>query len=70
MAVTRLYVIKVRVQEYRRNFYHEQQSARTVPKENNLVCYLEVNSPIIKDIQQQQQQQQKDSKEEYSFLYN
>jgi hypothetical protein len=36
--------MKVRVQGYRRNFYHEQQSARTVPKENNLVCYLEVNN--------------------------
>jgi hypothetical protein len=41
-------VVKVRVQEYRRNFYHEQQSARTVPKGNKLVWYLEVNSPYHK----------------------
>jgi len=51
MAATGLYVEKVRVhvqhtaQEYRRNFYHEQQSASTVPTENKLVWYLEVNSP-------------------------
>jgi hypothetical protein len=54
MAATGLYVEKVRVhvlnleQEYRRNFYHEQQSARTVPKENKLAWYLEVNRPYHK----------------------
>jgi hypothetical protein len=51
MAATGLYVEKVRVhvqhlvQEYRRNFYREQQLARTVPTENKLAWYLEVNRP-------------------------
>jgi len=54
MAAIGLYVEKVRVyvlhlmQEHRRNFYHEQQSARTVPKENKLAWYLEVNRPCHK----------------------
>jgi len=71
MAATGLYVEKVKVhvqhsvQEYRRNFYHEQQSASTVPTENKLVRYLEVNSPYHNTHTQQQ-----DSKEEHCFLYN